>query len=167
VKVIKLAILSFLFLFLIVFGISLFIPSHIRISRAVNLKSSADSVLAEISDMNKWKEWYPGFDTLHLDPLSQENGRLVSAKLSATIISITDARQNEVKAEFKSGNKRPVISGWEARSYNHSDSLTLQWYLDFKLKWYPWEKFFSLAYDKMYGTQMEEGLRNLKKNIEH
>ncbi|MEJ0105618.1 MAG: hypothetical protein WDO19_24995 [Bacteroidota bacterium] len=59
-----------------------------------------------------------------------------------------------------------MISGWEAKSYNQSDSLTVQWYLDFKLKWYPWDKFFSLAYDKMYGTQMEQGLKNLKENVE-
>ena len=165
-KVIKLVLLSFIFLFLIVFGISLFIPSHVRISRAVNIMSSADSVLGKIGDMNKWKEWYPGFDTLHVEPLSSKEGRLISAKLSATLISITVDKRDEVKAEFRSGNKNPIISGWEARSYNNSDSLTLQWYLDFKLKWYPWEKFFSLAYDKMYDTQMEEGLRKLKKNVE-
>ncbi|MBS1573817.1 MAG: hypothetical protein JST09_00820 [Bacteroidetes bacterium] len=116
--------------------------------------------------MNKWKEWYPGFDTMRIEPLALKDGRVVSAQLSSTRISITDSKPGEVKAEFKSDDKNPVISGWEAKSYNSSDSLTLQWYLDFKLKWYPWEKFFSLAYDKMYGTPMEGGLQNLKKNVE-
>jgi hypothetical protein len=166
VKLIKLAILSFVFLFLVVLGISLFIPSHIRISRAVNIKSSSDSVLNLISDMNKWKEWYPGFDTVQMERISSKDGRLVSAKLSSTIISITESTANEIKVEFKSASKSPVLGGWEAKSYNNSDSLTLQWYLDFKLKWYPWDKFFSLGFDKMYGMQMEEGLRNLKKNVE-
>lgn len=116
--------------------------------------------------MNKWKEWYPGFDTMRIEPISSKEGRLVSAKLSSTSISIISNKLGEVKAEFKSAGKNPVIGGWQAKSYNNSDSLTLQWHLDFKLKWYPWEKFFSLAYDKMYGTQMEQGLRNLKKNVE-
>ena len=132
----------------------------------MNVKSSADSVLNQINDMNKWKEWYPGFDTLVVVPLLSKDGRLVSGKLSSTVISITESNSEEIKAEFKSGNKNPVLSGWKAKSYNNSDSLTLQWYLDFKLKWYPWDKFFSLAFDKMYGMQMEEGLRNLKKNVE-
>lgn len=104
-KLIKLAILSFVFLFLVVFGISLFIPSHIRISRAVNIKSSADSVLNQISDMNKWKEWYPGFDTMRIEPISSKEGRLVSAKLSSTSISIISNKLGEVKAEFKSAGK--------------------------------------------------------------
>lgn len=112
-KVIRLAILSFVFLFLIVFGISLFIPSHVRISRAINIKSSNDSVLNEINDMNRWKKWYPGFDTLPLEPVSLKDGRLMSVKLLTTIISITDVKKSEVKAEFASGDKNPIISGWK------------------------------------------------------
>ena len=54
-----------------------------------------------------------------------------------------------------------VISGF--KTIRHSgDSLTLQWYMDFKLKWYPWEKFRSLFYENIYGVQMEQGLSNLK-----
>ena len=66
-KIIKLAILSVIFLFAVVLIISLFIPSHIRISRAVNLKPTADSVLTKINDINSWKEWYPGFDTMIIE----------------------------------------------------------------------------------------------------
>lgn len=166
-KIIKLAILSVIFLFAVVLAISLFIPSHIRISRAVNLKPAADSVLNKINDLNKWKEWYPGFDTMNMEPVLLRDNHLISAKLqkTTTVTIITD-KKDEVQAEFRSGNKNPVMSGWKMLSYNSTDSLTLQWYFDFKIKWYPWEKFFSLAYDKMYGTQMEAGLTNLKKSVE-
>lgn len=130
------------------------------------MRTSSDEVLNQISDINKWKEWYPGFDTLKLQAETFKNGRMVSAVSSSTAISIFENSPGEVKAEFKSGTRKPVISGWQAISYNNSDSLTLQWYLDFKLRWYPWEKFFGLTYDKMYGIQMEEGLQRLKKNVE-
>ncbi len=167
VKLIKLAVLSAIFLFAVVLAISLFIPSHIRISRAINLKPSADSVLNKINDLNKWKEWYPGFDTMNVEPVSVKDNHLVSATLQKkTTVTITVDKKDEVQAEFISGNKNPVIGGWKMLSYNHTDSLTLQWYFDFNIKWYPWEKFFSLAYDKMYGTQMEAGLSNLRKSVE-
>jgi hypothetical protein len=39
--------------------------------------------------------------------------------------------------------------------------------MDFKLKWYPWEKFKSLFYENFYGVQMEQGLSNLKELSEH
>jgi hypothetical protein len=63
-RVIKLAILSFIFLFLLVTTISLFIPSHIRISRATDINSTKQGVMSLIADPLKWKEWYPGADSL-------------------------------------------------------------------------------------------------------
>jgi hypothetical protein len=37
--------------------------------------------------------------------------------------------------------------------------------MDFKLRWYPWEKFSSLLLEKRYGPVMEQGLAKLKKSI--
>src|SRR5215470_2233819 len=59
----KLAFISFIFLFLLLTGISLFIPSHIRLSKAIRIAAEKDSVLALIRDPVKWKSWYPGADT--------------------------------------------------------------------------------------------------------
>src|SRR6187455_182144 len=63
-RVIKLAILSLIFLFLLVTTISLFIPSHVRISRATDINSTKQEVMSLIVDPLKWKEWYPGADSL-------------------------------------------------------------------------------------------------------
>ena len=58
------------------------------------------------------------------------------------------------------------MNGWKFISHAGSDSATLQWYIDFNLRWYPWEKFASLLFEKSYGAQMEQGLSNLKKIVE-
>jgi len=42
----------------------------------------------------------------------------------------------------------------------------VQWWMDFKLRWYPWEKFSSLFFENIYGAQMEKGLDNLKRLAE-
>jgi hypothetical protein len=34
--------------------------------------------------------------------------------------------------------------------------------MDFKLRWYPWEKFKSLFFENIYGAHLERGLGNLK-----
>ena len=65
-RVVKLAILSFIFLFLLVTVISLFIPSHIRISKATDINNTKDVVMGFITDPLKWKEWYPGADSLNI-----------------------------------------------------------------------------------------------------
>jgi hypothetical protein len=166
VKIFRFLIINIILLFIIVTTISLFIPSHVRISRAVNMSSSSAAVLQNVDDIAEWKYWYPGFDTLKVEPLQLLEGKLVSVKIPGTVISISNRTKDEVTAAFKSGNKNPVISGWKTIGYSHTDSLTVQWYLDFQLRWYPWEKFTSLLYEKTYGVQMEAGLNNLKKMAE-
>ena len=62
------------------------------------------------------------------------------------------------------GSKK-VDNGWNL--VREQGSLTVQWYMDFKLRWYPWEKFSSLLFEKQYGTQMEIGLAKLKRLAEN
>jgi hypothetical protein len=168
-RILKLALISFIILFLLITGISLFIPSHIRISKAINVKATKDAVIREISDAANWKNWYPGLDSTK--PL------YVNGKMRGVVFNKSDAKnlvyikiykesENEITAQYVNKNRRPVINGWKIISYPSSDSLTIQWYVDFHLRWYPWEKFRSLLFEKIYGSQMEQGLNNLKVLVE-
>jgi hypothetical protein len=118
--------------------------------------------------MNRWRNWYPGFDTLTIIPVGPVTQPLTEARVVSTSTSISVKTKNtgEIVALFTAGNRKQVTSGWKLITYSSSDSLTVQWYLDFRLHWYPWEKFLSLTYDKIYGQQMEQGLHALKKNVE-
>lgn len=157
-RVIKLAILSFIFLFLLVTVISLFIPSHVRISKATNLPADDTTAAANINDLTKWRNWHPGLMNVPQNEISNiDNG----IKVKGNTIVITDRKQDELITEMKANDGRPVISGF--KTIRHlGDSSTLQWYMDFKLRWYPWEKFRALFYENIYGVQMEQGLHNLK-----
>jgi hypothetical protein len=145
-RYIKLGLISIVMIFLLFTGMSLFIPSNVNISRAINLAAKPDAVLQLIRDTTKWNQWYPGFDTL------QSQG---------AAISFQPSENNKVTVEFRKGDSRPIISTWQIIPYTTTDSITVQWYMHFKLRWYPWEKFGSLLYDRAYGQQMERGLNNL------
>ena len=168
-KVIKLALISFIFLFTVVWLISLLIPSRVRISRAVNMYANRDSVMAGIKDPSRWKTWYPGLDSAK--PLLVDGklkGMIVDEKSRGQMVylSLDSIKPDEVTVRFVGNNMKPVINTWTTISYSYSDSLTLQWYMDFNLRWYPWEKFASLLLDKSYGPQMEKGLTKLKNNVQ-
>jgi hypothetical protein len=155
VQILKLAFISILLLFLVATGVSLMIPAHIRISRAINIHSTKEQVLGLITNSEKWKLWHPAF---------------MPANASKNIASIELTRLNEndssVLYKLKQGNKVPVLNGWQV--YNLSpDSLTLQGYMDFRLKWYPWQKFSSLFYENTYGVLLQEGLSNIKDMLEN
>jgi len=164
-RLLKLALISFISLFIVVTGISLFIPFHIRISKAINIVGTEESVMQKISEPEEWRKWYPGLDTAEV---IKEQGIIKGYRIRnrATIL-LTTREKNEVRAEFAGGNMKPVQNVWKTTVNQGSDSLTLQWYMDFNLRWYPWEKFASLLLEKSYGPRMEKGLSTIKKDVEN
>jgi len=47
------------------------------------------------------------------------------------------------------------------------DSLTVQWWFELNLRWYPWEKLGVFVYDRKLGPVMEESLDSLKRYVEN
>jgi hypothetical protein len=152
VGIIKLFFISVVFLFLLGTGISLMIPSHIRISKAINLHAPKDTIFSLVKNPVRWKEWHPAF--------MEGPGR---KSFDTIIVSDILQQGDTVTMLLRQGTKEPVSNGWKIYEHPDVDSLTLQWYMDFHLKWYPWKKFSSLFFENTYGVMMQEGLTNLKK----
>jgi len=165
VKIFRLLFFSVLILFLLVTGISLLIPSHIRISKAINIAATTDSVFSQINDPVKWRNWFPGLDSAKLFYESWMLKGVIIDDSSQQYIRIIEKKKGEVVTELRAGSKK-IVSGWKIIDFDRSDSTTLQWYMDFRLRWYPWEKFASLLFEKSYGVKMEQGLNNIKKIVE-
>jgi hypothetical protein len=151
VRVVKLALLSIFFLFLVVTLISLLIPSHVRISKAINIQGTRDSIFALIRDTARWKQWHPAFIPGDSAP-----------KFPTVHITTQAQNDSEVVMQLQQLNKPQVINGWKVYEHSGADSLTLQWYMDFHIKWYPWSKFGSLFYENTYGVMMQQGLENIR-----
>ncbi|HTD93273.1 MAG TPA: SRPBCC family protein [Chitinophagaceae bacterium] len=168
-RYVKLLLLSFVLLFALVTVISLFIPSRVRISKAINIKEDKVRALDQVSNAVNWKNWYPGIEKTK--PLYVEGvikGAIFDSS-SATrqvYLLLDQVKQGEVTAMFVGSRMRPVSNVWKTVTYSNSDSTTLQWYMDFDLRWYPWEKFASLLLEQSYGPRMEQGLSNLKRIVE-
>ncbi|MEI9809028.1 MAG: hypothetical protein WDO16_14850 [Bacteroidota bacterium] len=64
-------------------------------------------------------------------------------------ITIVKNETDEVTAMFFPKKMQPVTNVWRTISHPGQDSVTLQWYMDFQLRWYPWEKFGSLMPGKI------------------
>ena len=159
-RVIKLATLSFIFLFLLITIISLFIPGNISISKATNIAADDKIIYTYIDDLPDWKQWHPALKNV------PEGGFVVlkdsSIRVQGTTITILERKNEELITQMVTVKGRPIISALKVIRHQAGDSSTLQWYMDFKLRWYPWEKFRSLFFENIYGIQMEQGLENLK-----
>jgi len=169
VRLFKLALISFLSLALLVTVISMLIPSTVHISKAVNLKAPKDSVLAQLQDAGNWRNWYPGIDTAK--PLLVDGvvkGAFFSKDtVNPVMLKLDQVNPTGATALFTGRNMRQVENRWTLIEHPGTDSLTVQWYMDFNLRWYPWEKFASLLFESSYGIKMEQGLNALRDHVQH
>jgi len=143
-RIIKLGFISLIAFAVLITFISFFFPSKVRISKAIDINADRAAVLAQLKDTANWRNWYPGID---------------SAESFPVITAITDS---SVTAGSTMTNGRKGITGWNVYAAAIPNTVTVQWYMDFRLRWYPWEKFSSLLLEKRYGPVMERGLEKLK-----
>jgi Polyketide cyclase / dehydrase and lipid transport len=163
-RIIKLGLISLVMFALLVTGISLFIPSHIRISKAIDITANKDSAWQQITNASNWKNWYPGADSL---PPLLIDGKIKGIGTDSTQgLMLVNSTDSSVTAENVGPGSRSAESGWNIYPGYTPSAITIQWYMDFYLKWYPWEKFSSLLLENRYGPLMEKGLENLKEYCE-
>lgn len=160
-KFIKLLLISVVAFFLIVTVFSLFIPSHIIISRATNIAPGSNYVLERICDLNEWKTWHPQLKNVILKDTISSGGRIVNATANGTRLSVLKCSDDSVTVQMQK-REEPVNNHWVLIRHGSDDSLTLQNYIEFDFGWLPWEKFSSLMLEGSYGPVMEQGLANLK-----
>jgi hypothetical protein len=163
-RVIKLGLISIIVFSLLITGISLFFPSHIRISKAIDINAARDSVLKQLNNPVNWKKWYPGADTLDLFVAEGKVLGITTGNLQGLII--TEVNDSAILTANAGPGSKKGESGWNIFDGRTPNSVTVQWYMDSHLRWYPWEKFSSLLLEKRYGPQMEQGLANLKALLE-
>jgi hypothetical protein len=121
--------------------------------------------MKEVSDISNWKNWYPGADSLNLYYEGTVIKGLVLDEHKKRYLILTEKKNDEVKAEYILPRKK-IQTGWVVAANAESNSVTIQWYMDFHLHWYPWEKFSSFMFERVYHPQLQQGLDNLKRFLE-
>ena len=150
-RLIKLGLLSVIFLLVVITLISLLIPSNIRLSRATNLPNQRERIFVLLE---KDSLWHPAYG----DSASAKGYSILAKKM----IERTDSTY---VVQWQQAGRKPVRSGWQVYGEPSADSITLQWYMDFDLGWFPSQKFSSMFYESTYGAMMEKGLYNIKQQF--
>ena len=121
--------------------------------------------MKQVGDVSNWKNWYPGADSLKLYYEDNVIKGLILDEQRKRYLVLRDKKNDEVKAEYLLLNKK-IPTGWLVATNDESNSVTIQWYMDFYLRWYPWEKFSSFMFERIYHPQLQQGLDNLKRLLE-
>jgi len=159
-RLLKLALISLFLLVLLVVGMALLIPSHVRISRAIDINAGRAEIFKELSDLREWPKWNEFVvDSILQSPVYQQS----SIEAEGLTITLIKASGDTVIARW--ANRQQQLVGGFNIIPSH-EQFVVQWYFDFNQRWYPWEKFASIGFDKQYGPLMENSLNLLKKQVE-
>ena len=161
-RVLKLFFISLIVFTLLIVALSLLFPSQVRISRAIDIGVPKEKIFREVGNIEQWQYWNVMTTQDELTNKRFSDSIFSSDQMRVQLVSASPGR---VITTWNRGGTETIRSGFEIIGGEHG--ATLQWYFDFKLKWYPWEKFGSIIFDKQLGPPMETSLSNLKKFIEN
>ncbi len=165
-RALKLVAGSFIILFLLTTIIGLLFPSTVRVTRTVNIAASYDTVYHYLKDVKYWKLWMQGADTNTISFLSARTaGQGTVIKMGTGEVTITHCSPDTVLSIWKSEGGNIQNSAFIIKS-NSPNIITLQWYFEQQISWYPWARIGSLSNDKILGPVIEESLTKLKRVLE-
>jgi hypothetical protein len=171
-KLVKAALFVITGLIIVITIFSLFIPSRVMVVRAVEIFAPRDSILAQISDLQKWKQWHPVFksDSANTSFSQPSSGLHASAKWESAHkqneLLITAIDSQSVRISLIRPGEWPVENMLAVLPTANRNGFQVEWRTLTKLKWYPWEKFAGMFVDKITGPGYEIALRNLKNQLE-
>lgn len=155
-------------LFIFITILSLFIPSHLMVSRGVLIHAKADKVFAEIGNLQNWKHWQPVFirDSIQIqfdtDPSGISNSCTWVSKGRKNNFIITQKGEHVITATLLRDGENDVLNTISVLALADSNQVQVEWNVLIKLKWYPWEKFYGIFIEKITGQGYEDALNSLK-----
>ncbi len=162
-KYIKLAVISFIVLFLIITGIGLLLPATVRVTRNTTIHATQDTLYHYVSDVKYWKLWMEVAKNSTVTFISKKTaGAGTKALIGSQRVDITNATKNEVVSVWESGNGHFQTGVFQLTGDTTTGSTNLNWYYEQHLNWYPWERISAISSDKIIGPGMEQSLDNLK-----
>ena len=161
-RLVKLAIISFVFLGLLITALSSLLPSTVYVTRTININAPKDSVFEKINDLKKWKNWYANMDSSIIVYGKVTNGESASIKADNTSILVNSVTPEKIMVTWQTADNRPLTGSFTFRTDSTGSETSVQWEFVIPVKWYPWEKLASIVSDKALGGVMEKSLDKLK-----
>lgn len=160
-KLLKLGIISLVLLFVLATAIGALLPSHVLVSRAVNIHAPDSLILQEIAAIPQWKHWMKGMDDSLVKIQSDHQAQI--GKSQVMITQITDSTVTSEWSNRKGASQTSII---RVLFQPQQEISIVQWQFEQKVGWLPWEKLGSIMNDKILGPMMEQNLEQLRVYIE-
>lgn len=160
-RILKLGLISFIGLSGVILLLSLLIPAETRVSRAITIAAPSDSVKVQTGDIRNMVNWNRLLQDSVLTGIQVSKEKFISDQMQVNL----NQKDSVWVMDWERKGQEPVM-GAIVVTPSGPDTTIVQWYFDFKVSWYPWEKFGSIIFDKQLGPPMEVSLDRLRKTCE-
>ena len=171
-RIIKIFLAGLIGLFVFVTLFSLVIPSNIRVSRATIIHSSKDEVYKQVTDLKNWKNWHPLFKNNVIKILFSNPSKGINAycdlnyKNKQTHLQVTGIDTSSIQFLLQLKGENDISNQISITPLTEQNAVQVEWQALTKMHWYPWEKFYGIFIDKIYGPGYEDALNGLKEYAE-
>lgn len=168
-KLIKQIIIGFTGIAIVIFLLSLPLPSRVNVSKSVLINQPAPAVLQSLTSLPDWKNW---------NPLLQDSGTVYNFEGSNKVSwTAKDGKTNQIElrpyatdslyAIITTNNKPAFTSGFTVAANTDGNTHTkVEWWIQEELGWYPWEKFYGLFSESLKESYLENSLTAFKRYLE-
>jgi hypothetical protein len=175
-RLIKMFFIVVIGLFAVLTIIGLVIPSRAKISRGIIIEADSATVYKALSDVKEWNQWLPWITAdsgaiVQLSPITNAKGSYFKWKgmqhKNAGFITIQELKPQLIELFYQIEEMNDAEGGFRIYASDSTNQRTeVLWFMEYKLKWYPWERFYGIFIDPVVGTSFEQGLSNLKVKLE-
>src|ERR1700692_1682758 len=103
-RFVKLFLICAIFLFLLMILLSAMIPTHLLMSRAIDIHASRDSVFNQINDLKEWKNWNVFISN---SPLTHKSISMPSSGTGAAILS------DQLHVTISKSSADSIVTRWQ------------------------------------------------------
>ena len=162
-RFVKLALISIVVIAVVLLALSFLLPSHVRISRAINIEAPVERIMPYVKELDNWPSWNEVLKDPSITRISTGPDWIKTDKFE--IYSVASVKRNWAGNRWVQPDGKEFESAFEM--VPGQEFTTVQWYFDFHFRWYtPWDKFASIIYDKRMGPSLEKSLTGLKALVE-
>ncbi len=170
---VKLLAIGFLIIVCFLFGITLFLPSKVTVSKSIEINAAALDVSMQIQDFNNWKNWYPAFGdkdvtvtlTSHQNESVTHSAALRDREGHEILFNMLNQSTDTINVALQTAGKKNINYQFVISPGGKGYTLVV-WNVNTNLGWLPWEKIEGIVLDKLTGPEYISGLQNLKKTVE-
>lgn len=168
-KLIKQVVIGFVGIAIVVFLLSLPLPSRLNVSKSVLVNRPASTVMESLSNLQEWKHWNPLLQDSATVYEYEGNNKVAwkAADGNTNTIELGLYATDSLYVTIATNGKPAFNSGFNVLSNTDGGTHTkVDWWIQEELGWMPWEKFYGLFSESLKETYLENSLYALKIYLE-